>query len=156
MKGSSMKPHQLLQHALFILAVVLLAMPWAWAEHQKAIDGMVVNVGVVPASKAAKFPSETEKHGATYTSAAQHVLVSLSDAKTGGHIADARVTLELRGPKGKSQKKLLVAGSTAGIPDYSEIFDFGWSGPYRIRVTIERQGGKRPVTADLKWQHVVN
>lgn len=151
-----MKRHQLLQHVFVILAVVLLAMPRAWAEHQKAIDGMVINIGVVPASKAAKFPSETEKHGATYTSGAQHILVSLSDAKTGGHIADARVTLDLRDPKGKSQKKLLVAGSTAGIPDYSEIFDFGWSGQYRIRVTIERQSGKRPVTANLKWQHVVN
>lgn len=156
MKGTSMKRHRLLQRPLAILAAMLLAMPSAWAEHQKAVAGMVINIGVVPASKAAAFPLEAEKHKATHPDGAQHVLVSLSDAKTGDHIGNARVTLDLRDPKGKSQKKLLVVGSTAGIPDYSEIFNFGWSGQYRIRVTIERQDAKRPVTADLKWQHAIN
>lgn len=135
---------------------MLVAVSSARAEHQKAADGMVVNLGVVPVPEAMTFPSEAEKHNAAQPSGAQHVLVSLSDAKTGKHISDAKVTLELTDPKGRSQKKLLVAGSTAGFPDYSEIFQFGWSGQYRIRVTIERPGGKRPVRTDFKWTHIID
>ncbi len=139
-----------------VLAVALLAIPPVWADHQKAVGGMLMNVGVVPASKAAAFPGEAEKHGAKYPSGVQHVLVSLSDAKTGAHIGDARVTLEVKNPRGRVEKKQLVLASTAGMPDYSGIFEFGYSGVYRLRVTVELKGAKRPVTADLKWTHVIN
>lgn len=43
------------------------------------------------------------------------------------------------------------AALTAGVPDYSEVFVFGNSGKYRIRVTIELPGIKKPLSADFAW-----
>ena len=117
---------------------------------------MVIDIGVVPASQAATFAGEAEKHGPRHPSGAQHLLVSLSDAKTGAHVTDARVAVEVRDPKGKVQKKDLKPGSTSGAADYSEIFGFGWSGQYRIRVTIQPSDAKKALRTDFTWTHVIS
>jgi len=39
--------------------------------------------------------------------------------------------------------------STAGYPDYSEVFDFGWSGKYVLRVLIRRKDMPRPLEASF-------
>jgi len=156
MKSVSMQRCQaLLQRALGVGAAILLAMPPAWADHQKMIGTLIINVGVVPAVKAAGFAGEAEKHGATHPSGAHHVLVSLSNAAPGGHVAAATVLVEIRDPKGKTQRKVLALGGTAGIPDYSEVFVFGWSGKYRIRVIVERKGASKPLKVDFTWTHAV-
>ena len=137
--------------AMLLLSLVAFGM--AWAGHQKTVQGMVVNLGVVPAAKLAPFPAETG-HGASLPRGSQHLLVSLSDSKSGAHVEDAKVTVQVTDPKGGVQKKDLVLSRTAGIPDYSEIYMFGWSGKYRIRVTIEPRQGK-PIRADFVWTHTV-
>jgi hypothetical protein len=81
--------------------------------------------------------------------------VSLSDAKTGAQVADANVSVEIKDPKGNVQKKSLKNGSTAGVADYSEIFAFGWSGKYRIRVTVQPREAKRALRTDFVWTHVI-
>jgi hypothetical protein len=136
-----------------VLLLSVLAFGTAWAGHQKVVQGMVVNLGIVPATKLEPFSAE-KGHGANLPGGSQHLLVSVSDAKSGVHVADAKVTVEVTDPKGAVQKKELVLGRTAGIPDYSEIFIFGWSGKYRVRVTIEPRQGK-PIRADFVWTHTV-
>ena len=82
-------------------------------------------------------------------------MVSLSDAKQATHIADAQVTVEIRDPKGNVEKKTLVPAMTAGTPDYSGIFYFGYSGKYAIHVVVVQKDSKKPVKADFAWTHVV-
>lgn len=139
-----------------VLAALLFAIPPAWAQHQKIVGGMVVNVGVVPASQVVGLAGEAETHGTRHPSGSQHILVSLSDAKTGAQVADANVSVEIKDPKGNVQKKSLKNGSTAGTADYSEIFGFGWSGKYRIRVTIQPGGAKKAQKTDFIWTHVIS
>ena len=152
-----MRPYQdLLKRAVGILAVLLLAIPPAWAQHQKIVGGMVVNIGVVPASQVVGLAGEAETHGSTHSSGSQHLLVSLSDAKSGAQVADAKVSVEIKDPKGNVQKKSLKNGNTNGAADYSEIFGFGWSGNYRIRVIIQPGGSKKALRTDFVWTHVIS
>ena len=82
-------------------------------------------------------------------------MVSLSDVKAGAHIADARVTVEIKDPRGNVEKKTLLPRSTAGMPDYSETFRFGYSGKYTIRVVAALKERKKPLNASFTWTHVI-
>lgn len=125
------------------------------AERQKSVGGIVVNIGIVPASRAFQSEAERSSHGTKLPSGAQHLTVSLSDAKTGAYIAAADVSAEIKDPKGKIQTKNLLPASTAGAPDYSEIFSFGWSGTYKIRLTITPKGSKKPLKTTFTWVHAI-
>lgn len=132
------------------LPVLLLAGSAAIASHQKTVSGLIVNIGVVPAEQALRFPAESGSHAKAQPSGAKHLVVSVSDAKTGKHIEDARVSAEIRDPKGTVHRKPLIRAETMGSPDYSEMFALGWAGSYRIRIQVERPGAK-PVRADFVW-----
>ncbi len=140
--------------AWLLLVLLLLAASAAIANHQTAVNGLIVNIGVVPAEQALGFPAESESHATKQPSGAKHLIVSLSDATTGQHIEDARVSAEIRDPKGTVQRKQLIRTKTAGRTDYSEVFVLGWSGAYRIRIRVERAGAK-PVRADFAWTNFV-
>ena len=137
-----------------LFALVCMATP-AYAEHQKTVSGIIVNIGVVPAEQALGFPGEAATHDKRPPSGAQHLVVSLSDAKPGIHIADAQVTVEIKDPNGNVEKKTLLPASTTGIPDYSEIFRFGYSGKYTIRVVVALEGSKKPLNANFTRTHVI-
>jgi len=85
----------------------------------------------------------------------QHLVVSLSAPGTGSHIAGASIVVEVRDPDGRAQSKLLQPMVTAGFPDYSEVFGFGWSGKYTIRMTIRLPGAARPLEARFIHHHVI-
>ena len=125
------------------------------SEHQKTVGGITVNIGVVPAAQAAVLAGERAAHAGQYSSGAQHLVVSLSDAKTGTRLADSQVTVEIKDPKGKTERKTLIPAATAGAPDYSEVFRFNWSGTYRIRVSVTPKGGNKALVATFKWTHVI-
>ena len=125
------------------------------SEHQKTVGGIIVNIGVVPAGQAAVFAGEKAAHTAVYPSGAQHLVVSLSDSKTGTRVADAQVVVEVKDPRGKIERKNLVSAITAGAPDYSEIFRFDWSGKYAIQVSVTPKGGTKARVARLTWVHVI-
>jgi len=44
---------------------------------------------------------------------------------------------------------------TAGVPDYSEVFQFGWSGTYTIRMRILLPGDARFLEAGFTHRHVI-
>jgi hypothetical protein len=79
----------------------------------------------------------------------EHVVISLAEEKGGARIADAEVAVEVKNPNGVVQKKPLMAMVTAGFPDYSEVFDFGWTGKYAVRVSIKRKGAARAVVTSF-------
>ena len=54
-----------------------------------------------------------------------------------------------------SQSEALMPMVTSGYPDYSEVFDFSWSGKYQLRVLIQRKAGAKSTEADFTINHVI-
>ena len=134
--------------------VVTLALP-VCAQQMKTAGGLVINIGIVSAIEAEHVDAQHGAHKGGHGSGAQHIVVSLAEEKGGARIGDARVSIEVKNPKGAVQKKALMPMSTAGFPDYSEVFDFGWSGTYRVRVLIQRSGAAKPVEAVFTVNHFI-
>ena len=137
-----------------LAAGVLLAAGASLPDHQRVVQGYVVNIGVTPIGSLASIGAEGEIHAARPQSGAQHVMVSISDARTGRHVDSARVAVDVVDPKGTVQRQDLLLAFTGEVPDYSETFVFGWSGRYRIHVTVRSADGKSMQT-EFTWYHKV-
>ena len=141
-----------------ILAVAslcaLAALPAA-AQSQKTVGGLVVNIGIVNAIDAEHSDAQHGVHKGSHGSGQQHILVSLAEQKGGARVGDAQVSIELKNPKGVVQKKALMPMMTSGYPDYSEVFDFAWSGKYQLHVLIQRKGAARPIDATFTVNHAI-
>jgi hypothetical protein len=135
------------------LGAALVASPAA-AQQMKTVGGVVVNIGIVSAIEAEHVDAQHGAHKGGHGSGMEHVVVSLADEKSGARIGDADVTIEVKTPKGKVQKKTAAPMVTAGFPDYSEVFDFGWSGSYVVRVSVKRKAAK-PVQAVFTVKRVI-
>jgi len=134
-----------------LCALVALPVP---AQTQKTVNGLVVNIGVMNAIDAEHTDAQHGAHKGGHGSGTQHILVSLAEEKGGARVGDAQVSIELKNPKGVVQKKVLMPMVTAGYPDYSEVFDFPWSGKYQLRVLIQRKSAK-PVDTTFTVNHVI-
>jgi hypothetical protein len=130
------------------LAAAAVAFPVS-AQQMKTVGGIVVNMGIMNAILAEHVDAQHGVHKGGHGNGVEHIVVALAEEKGGARIADAEVMIEVKNPKGTAQKKLLMPMMTAGYPDYSEVFDFGWSGKYTLRVLIKRKGAARPVAASF-------
>jgi hypothetical protein len=115
------------------------------AQGMKTVGGIVVNIGIVSALDAEHVDAQHGAHKGGHGGGMEHVVVSLAEEKSGERIPDAEVAIEVRDPKGRLQKKPAMAMITAGYPDYSEVFEFGWSGRYIVRVLAKRRGAAKPI-----------
>jgi len=116
----------------------------ASAQQMKTVGGIVVNIGVVNAITAEHTDAQHGVHKGGHGAGMEHIVVALAEEKGGARIADADVTIAVRNPKGALQKKVALPMTTAGYPDYSEVFDFGNSGKYTVTVLVKRKGADRP------------
>ena len=132
--------------AVVALAASLAALPAA-AQQVQVVSGLVVNMGITSALDAEHVDAQHGVHKGGHGSGMEHVIVTLAQDEGGARVADADVTIEVRSPKGTVQKKPAMAMVTAGFPDYSEVFDFGWSGTYLVRVMVNRKAAALPVEA---------
>jgi hypothetical protein len=135
-------------------AAAFLALPAA-AQQMKTVNGLVINIGIADAIQVEHVDAQHGVHTGGHGSGVQHIVVAIADQKSGARIADATVTIEVRDPKGVRQKKPAMAMVTAGFPDYSEVFDFGWSGKYVVRVVIQPKNGARPIEATFTVNHFI-
>lgn len=142
----------LLKAVSFVAA--LAALPVA-AQQMNTIGGMVVNIGIVTAIEAEHLDARHGMHKGGHGSGAEHIVVALAEKNGAARIADAEVTIEVRDPKGVVQKKPAMSMMTAGYPDYSEVFDFGWSGKYVVRVLIKRKGMSKAVETTFTVNRVI-
>jgi hypothetical protein len=113
----------------------LIAAASAWAQ-EKTVGGLVINLGLVPAEQAVHAQGHSEAHPATFPSGSQHILITIADAKTHRRIGDATVVVAVRAPNGRVEEKPLLHTQAAGLADYSELFVFGSSGTYQLRVRV--------------------
>lgn len=137
-----------------IFAVMLAGAP-ASAQQMKIVQGMVVNLGIVNAIAAEHSDAQHGVHKGGHGSGMEHILVSLAEEKGGARIGDAEVTIEVLNPRGAVQKKPATAMITAGFPDYSEVFEFGWSGKYVVTVLVRRRGATQPVQVRFTVNRVI-
>jgi hypothetical protein len=135
------------------LGAALVALPAA-AQQMKTVGGVVVNIGIMSAIAAEHADAQHGVHTGGHGSGMEHVVVSLAEEKSGARIGDADVTIEVKTPKGSVQKKRAAPMVTAGYPDYSEVFDFGWSGSYVVRVSVKRKAAK-PIEAVFTVKRVL-
>jgi hypothetical protein len=135
------------------LSAALVALPAA-AQQMKTVGGVVVNIGIISAIAAEHADAQHGVHKGGHGSGMEHVVVSLAEEKSGSRIGDADVTIEVKNPKGSVQKKPALPMVTAGYPDYSEVFDFGWSGSYVVRVSVKRKAAK-PIEAVFTVNRVI-
>lgn len=137
--------------ALAIAALV--ALP-ASAQRMTTVGGLVINIGIVGALEAEHADAQHGVHKGAHSAGSQHIVVSVAEQKSGARVGDAQVSIEVRNPKGMVQKKPLMPMMTAGFPDYSEVFDFGGSGKYAVRVLVKRRG-LQPTEAVFTVNHFI-
>ena len=134
-------------------ALAALAASPATAQQMKSVNGLVINFGLMSAEQAVHAEGHRDAHPDKFPSGSQHVLITVADEKSGRRIADAQVMVELVDPKGKAVSKPLLHTSAAGMPDYSELFVFGWSGSYTLRVNIAPGNGAQSVKTSFIVHH---
>ena len=86
-------------------------------------------------------------------SGSQHLLITLDEEKTGKRIGDAEVVMEVTDPRGGMERKTLLHTQSGGMADYSELFVFGWSGRYSVRVIITPTSSAKPVETRFIVNH---
>ncbi len=145
--------------ALLVLVASLLAVALAWtpatAQQGRTVAGFVVNFGIVPAAVALRADGHRDAHPTHPPGGSQHLLITLEEEKSGKRVGDAEVVIEVTDPRGRVEKKPLLHTQGGGLADYSELFVFGWSGEYSIRVIITPQPGSKPIETRFTVNHVV-
>jgi len=138
-----------------LLLAIALASTAAAAQQVKSVAGVVVNFGLIPAEAALRADGHRDMHPPNPPSGSQHLLVTLADEKTQARIGDAAVSIEVTDPRGRVETKPLLHTQAGGLPDYSELFTFGWSGEYKIRVVITLNSGAKPIEARFTVHHSI-
>jgi len=139
---------------LGFLGIVLACTPAA-AQQTKAVSGIIVNFGLVPAEVALGAQGHSESHPPHPPPGSQHLLITLDDERSGKRIGDAEVVIEVTDPHGRVEKKPLLHTQAGGFPDYSELFRFGWPGEYSIRGIITPQPSAKPVETRFIVNHTM-
>jgi hypothetical protein len=141
----------------FFAACLVLALAWtpAAAQQARTVAGFIVNLGIVPAAVALRADGHRDAHPTNPPGGSQHLLITLDDEKSGKRIGDAEVVIEVTDPHGRVGKKPLLHTQAGGLPDYSELFVFGWSGEYSIRVIITSRPGAKPIETRFSVRHMV-
>jgi len=144
-----------LTSSMVILLAIVLASTVAVAQQVKSVAGVVVNFGIVPAAVALRADGHRDMHPPNPPSGSQHLLVTLADEKSQARIGDAAVSIEVTGPRGRIETKPLLHTQAGGLPDYSELFTFAWSGEYKIRVIITLSSGAKPMETRFTVHHSI-
>lgn len=141
-----------------LLAAALAAAAFTWpadAQQVKTVSGLVVNFGIMTAEQALRADGHRDAHPLHPPSGSQHLLIALDDEKSGKRIGDAEVAIEVTDPRGHVEQKPLLHTQGGGLPDYSELFVFSWSGDYTVRVIITPKGAAKPVVTSFTVTHRV-
>ncbi len=125
------------------------------AQQVKVIVGVVINFGLMPAELALRAEGHRDAHPQHPPAGSQHVLIALDDEKSHERIGDAEVLVEVTDPRGRVEKKPLLHTQGGGLRDYSELFQFSWSGEYIVRAIITLRPGAKPIEARFTVQHTI-
>ena len=137
-----------------LLAIALVSIPAA-AQQSRTVTGLIVNFGIVPAEVALRADGHRDAHPTKPPGGSQHLLITIDDEKSRKRIGDAEVVIEVTDPHRRVEKKPLLHTQAGGLADYSELFIFGSSGEYSIRVIITPRPGAKPIETRFTVNHVI-
>lgn len=128
----------------------------------QTVDGMTIELGVVPAEsvkKHATAPSDPGAlHGGTLPySSSYHIVVALFDAKSGARITDAQVRAGA-GDRSYNHEPdtTLEPMEINGAMSYGNFFLMQGAGVWRIHLEIRRPGMANPVEADFGYDRATS
>jgi hypothetical protein len=139
--------------AALLAGSVLVSTPAA-AQQAASVAGLDINLGVMPAAVALRADGHRDAHPTNPPSGSQHLLITLDDEKSRARIADAEVSVEVTDPRGHVETKPMLHTQAGGLPDYSELFVFSWSGEYKVRVIVKRPGAA-PIETRFTVHHAI-
>ncbi len=138
------------------LGLLLAGTAWGQVPGEKSVNGMVVRVGIQPIEEIQALPEgrpEHRMHGEHASSDRDHLVVALSDARTGKRIdrADVSATVSRLGMSEEhhSLEEMRAPGETS----WGGFFDLRMPGPYVIRVEVARAGNAGPATAEFVYRN---
>jgi hypothetical protein len=147
-----------MKRALYAILIGMFAMTLAGtaaSQQSRTVGGIVVNFGIVPAKVALRDGGHRELHPPNPPPGSQHLLITLDEEKSGKRIGDAEVVIEVKDPHGHVDRKPLLRTQGGGLPDYSELFEFRWSGDYAVHVIITLKPGAKPIDTRVTVHHSV-
>lgn len=112
----------------------------------KTVNGLIVDIGVIPAEIIKGHPKEhpeASAHGGPPPGQHEyHLVVAVFDAASGAGITDAKVQARVSGLGLVGPQKALEAMTIAGTITYGNYFDLPEKGLYTIDIEIERPAGR--------------
>ncbi len=141
--------------AACLFGMLLASSMSAGAQQVTTVGGIVVNLGIVPAEVALRADGHRDAHPLHPPPGSQHLLITLEDEQSHQRVGDAEVVIAVTDPHGRVDRKPLLHTQAGGLPDYSELFEFRWSGEYGIHVIVTRHPGAPPIEARFTVHHVI-
>ena len=140
----------------WLWGLALVAGTAAAASNEVVVDGLRVELGVVPAEQLRGYPRgsvESSMHGGVPKgSGYYHANVSLFDAATRAPIANARVEAEMVQAGTDAVKKPLEPMTINGAVSYGNYFRVMARTPYELTVRIRKAGANHVSEAKFRPQ----
>ena len=145
--------------ALAVLALVACDRAKSLPSHTQTVDGMRIELGVIPAKDIEGHPVDTQAPGALHGGVADvtgshHITVALFDEKSGERISNARIRAGV-GDRSYNHEPgtLLEPMQVNGTGTYGGFFRMPGSDVWRIHLEIERPGVARKSEAEFAYEH---
>jgi hypothetical protein len=123
-------------------------------DSYKAVDGLGVYLGVLPAAIVRAQPDAAMHGGAPSGAHDYHIIIALFDAATGARIENAEVTATVSGLGHVGGRRLDLEPMTiAGTVTYGQFVPLPGEDIYDIAVDISVPGRDSPVRADFSYRH---
>jgi hypothetical protein len=130
-----------------------------WPRNEQTVDGMTVDLGVMPAELVRGHPTApadpNAMHGGTHKhSGSHHIIVALFDAKSGARISDATIRAGVGNRSYNHEPDTwLEPMQINGTITYGNFFLMPASGLWRIHLQIYRTGVLKPTEATFAYEH---
>ncbi len=143
-----------------VLAGILVMLPAASSagevDQSAIVGGMIVYLGVVPATMLSEHPNVYGKHNAQCPvpggSRSFHVMVAIFDKSSGRRITDADVTARVSPLGLVGREKRLGPVTVADVVAYCNYFKLSTNDTYHIKVEIRRPNAPDAVHAKFAYK----
>lgn len=139
-----------------LAAIALAASGHAAAQipGERIAGGLVFRVGLSSGQQVAAGAArgaEPMVHGKRPARGKDHLVLVLTDARSGERIADATVTADVNRSGVDHTRLTLSRMDKSDAPSYGAWLELGQPGPYRIRIRAARPGQADPAVAEFNY-----
>ena len=140
-----------------LMALLLFASNgWAQVPGERSSGGIVFRIGIAPSEQVSSYPpghAESKMHQSEPRRGLDHLVISLTDERSGKRIEDATVTASISRSGVEHIRRRLERMEAPGATSYGAYFDLRQPEPYRFRIEVVRPGFPAPVTAEFAYKN---